>query len=257
MSNKLIKHTLKERLNINESDKRQEISTKYSNEPVMYHCGSNFVNKFSLSYIKGGSRANHGWGVYFAHTVFKASDYGKYLTIVDRSNLKLLSFDQIISDDFINLLLKKQKKDRNNYSNDLDRVLKSDSKYRFIRDYFVEDMKSLEELYSKLEDKKYETKNIKKREKMDIMLNSLLEVISKVRNKYISNHEVIMSYLDRNRNKTIGELHLDILNNGFSYDDRELSLFFKKNGYDGFNYRDYEYVIFNPNKLIIIEQIII
>ena len=37
--------------------------------------------------------------------------------------------------------------------------------------------------------------------------------------------------------------------------DKDFSLFMKKLGYDGFSYKDYEYIIFNPEKLNVIAHI--
>ena len=81
-----------------------DVIKQFSSKNVMYHCSNDFRLKFETENIKGGTRGNYGWGIYFASTAYKALDYGDFMTVVDKSNLNLLNYDEIITNEFINLI---------------------------------------------------------------------------------------------------------------------------------------------------------
>ena len=75
--------------------------SKYLSDKFMYHCSDDFRLEFNTDNIKGGARGNYGWGIYFASTPYKALGYGNFMTIVDKSNLNLLSLRDKITEWFV------------------------------------------------------------------------------------------------------------------------------------------------------------
>lgn len=69
-----------------------------SQNGVLFHGGNQDIAKLDPSKIKGGMRAVYGWGVYFAGTIGKASDYGDMITFLNSNKLNLLKITGKITD---------------------------------------------------------------------------------------------------------------------------------------------------------------
>ena len=67
-------------------------------------------------------------------------------------------------------------------------------------------------------------------------------------------NEQIISVLKKHIDKPFYDILIYVFNQNI-ITDKDFSLFMKELGYDGFNYEDYEYVIFNPEKLKIVAHI--
>jgi len=73
---------------------------------IVYHAGEAKITNLDPSKIKGGLRANLGWGVYFSSSLYKAKEYGKEITRLDISNLNILNLNERINDKFLNNMKK-------------------------------------------------------------------------------------------------------------------------------------------------------
>lgn len=169
----------------------EEIKNLEHND-VMYHGSDSKISRFDLKYVSGDIfRSNYGWGIYFAGTKYKASEYGNEITVVSKSNLNLLD----------TLRLK-------------------------ITNEFLDDIEKI--LHNKKND---------------------LPIIT------FETYQYYINLLREKEGKNFNDGRLHVLH-AFKYDhDKPYSMFWKMVGYDGFNYGDYEYVIFNPDKLEIIGNI--
>lgn len=239
------------RENLNHID---EIIEKYSDKKVMYHASDIIIDKFNLEYVKGGNRAIYGWGIYFANQPFKSKDYGKYLMVVDRSNLELLYIDVKITDDFIKEIERKLSKIYYLWN-----IINNNEQFENLKNLSYFDFSSIIELKEFKKQQKeilYNTRNVKLYDELESIISNidiLLDIYEKITYPVKYEDEIISEM-----KKNIGEE----LNNFRQYfirprndKDKAFSLFFKKCGYDGFNFRNYEYVIFNPDKLNILEVI--
>ncbi len=240
----------KQFLNESSIDIIQNIGIKYSKIDAIYHCSDDFRHEFDLEYVKGGNRGIHGWGVYFSSNVYKASTYGDYMTIVDKSNLNLLSLDSKITDEFIQKI-----KNQLNYNDfeDIENEIKTNSEYSILKDYNINNISDLKELKNKLEKVLVGVKNNKDYDEINNILLPIEKLLPLEKSDIIS--EFIFSHLVKNKDKTINDVLISFYNYTSSNYEKEFSLFFKKCNYDGFNYQDYEYVIFNVDKLKILEHV--
>lgn len=84
-----------------------------SENGVVFHGGTKAIDKLDPSKIKGGFRAIYGWGVYFAGTIYKASDYGDMITFLNSKALKFLKVNNDVTSGLISELGKI--KDKNIY----------------------------------------------------------------------------------------------------------------------------------------------
>ena len=64
-----------------------------------------------------------------------------------------------------------------------------------------------------------------------------------------------LSIINKNIGNKINDLLIYIFNNKPQIYEKKLSLFFGRCGYDGFNYEDYEYIIFKTKNLKILDHI--
>jgi hypothetical protein len=248
---KLLETTIREYLNEQAVQyTTQNISNKYSNKNVMYHCSDDFRYEFKLEYVKGEYRGIHGWGVYFASTPFKASDYGDYMTIVDKSNLNLLLLDYKITDEFIQEIeFNLGYGEFQNIKNEIN----TNDKYVSLREYSIYSISELKSLMYKLEGEVVKVKNNKEYDEIN---NNILNIknLLLIENSNTINKEIFYD-LKKNKGNNINDLLLYYFNHKPISYEKYVSLFFNKCGYDGFNYDDYKYVIFNTNNLRIIEHI--
>jgi hypothetical protein len=231
----------------------QSIATKYRNEDVMYHCSDDFRYSFNLEYIKGGSRGIHGWGIYFASTPFKASDYGDYMTIVDKSNLNLLSLRTKISDEFIKKLEINLNDDDG--FNDVIKILNTDIKYENLKDYDIQSFSDLIKYKSKFENALRSTRNNRDYDEINNIISNIEKLLLMRKEDKSSSFQSVLYNIKENINKTIDDLIIYVFNNYPSSYEKTVSLFFKKCGYDGFDYDDYEFIIFNTDNLKVVENI--
>jgi len=72
-----------------------------ADKKIVYHGGDEKITKMSSEFIKGGVRANLGYGVYFASTIYKAKTYGKEITLLDIAHLNFLDLNKKIDESFI------------------------------------------------------------------------------------------------------------------------------------------------------------
>ena len=84
-----------------------------SKNGVVFHGGTKSIDKLDPSKVKGGFRAVYGWGVYFAGTIYKASDYGDMITFLNSKALKFLKVNDEVTSGLISELGKI--KDKNIY----------------------------------------------------------------------------------------------------------------------------------------------
>ena len=228
----------------------QSISNKYSNKNVMYHCSDDFRYEFKLEYIKGAHRGIHGWGIYFASTAFKASDYGDYMTIVDKSNLNLLPLDYKITDEFIQEIeVNLGYGEFENIRNEID----TNNKYVSLREYSIYSISDLKSLIYKLEDALYKVRNNKEYDEINNNISNIKNLLL-IEKPNTINKEIFYE-LKKNKGRDINDLLIYYFNHKPLSYEKYVSLFFNKCGYDGFNYEDYEYIIFNTNNLRIIEHV--
>jgi hypothetical protein len=246
--NTIIESIVKEYLNEEIRDTTQDIMLKYSEKDVMFHCTDNIIDSFDLKYVKGGVRANYGWGMYFASTPFKASDYGKYCYVVSKSNLNLLPLDTKISDEFI----KKIEPDISGFK-DVIKLINTNGKYENLYDYNIQKFSDLEFYKKKFLNILFSVKNNREYDEISSLISNIDELLTMKKND--NTNYLILDTLNKNLNKTFYDLIIYVFNNYSNEYDKKLSLFFKKIGYDGFNYRDNEYVIFNTDNLKILERI--
>lgn len=243
----------KQSLNENVNNILKNVSEKYSNKNVMYHCSDDFRYKFDLSYVKGEHRGIHGWGIYFASTVFKASNYGDYLTIVDKSNLKLLSFNETINDDFIQNI--KNNLDHNNFNSFRD-LINTNNKFENLRDFDFDKLDDLKDVKYRLESRLINVRNNKEYNEITSIINNIDELLNETQ-KVIGNNDndELLGIVKKNIGGKINDLLIYIFNNKPQIYEKKLSLFFAECGYDGFNYDDYEYIIFKTNNLKILNHV--
>jgi len=225
----------------------QNVADKYSKKNVMYHCSDNFRYEFKLGHIKGGYRGIHGWGIYFASTAFKASDYGDYMTIVDKSNLKLLPLDNKITDAFI------QEIEDDLYFGDIRKEININQDYKIFKDFNVYNVSDLEILYTKLSNQLSIVRN-------NIDYNEIKGIMTKIKELYLlvnpnKENKEIFYELKKHNGKTINDLIIHIFNQKPKKYEKYISLFFSECGYDGFDYDKYEFVIFKTDNLKIVDHI--
>jgi hypothetical protein len=78
-----------------------EDSNELKGDNIVYHGGDKKITKLDPQFIKGGVRANLGWGVYFTSNSYKASNYGKEVTYLDISDLNILDLNEKIDGEFL------------------------------------------------------------------------------------------------------------------------------------------------------------
>lgn len=241
-----IKITILEYLN-------EDVNNKYLNKNVMYHGSDDFINKFDLKYVKGEHRAIHGWGLYFAKSIPKASNYGDYLTIVDKSNLNLLSLDEIINDNFIQNI--KNNLDYNNF-NSFRSLINTNNKFENLREFKFNKLSDVKNVKYKLENQLINVRNNKEYNEINSIISNINELFKEIQkvDKDNDNSE-FLSIINKNIGNKINDLLIYIFNNKPQIYEKKLSLFFGRCGYDGFNYEDYEYIIFKTKNLKILDHI--
>jgi 8-oxo-dGTP pyrophosphatase MutT (NUDIX family) len=74
------------------------------NHEIIYHGGDEILKELKPEFIKGGFRANHGWGIYFTSSIYKARDYGPNITYLDISRLKVFDTDNKVDDNLISMI---------------------------------------------------------------------------------------------------------------------------------------------------------
>jgi hypothetical protein len=208
--------------------------------------------KFDLKYVKGEHRGTHGWGIYFASTVFKASDYGDYLTIVDKSNLKLLSLNEIIDNEFIEKI--ENNLDYNEFSG-VRNIININNKFENLREFNINTLSNLKSLKYRFEEQLYTVRNNIEYNEINNIISSINELYNEIEKVIVNNNNnELLSIMKKNIGNKINDILIYIFNNKSQIYEKKLSLFFRECGYDGFNYDDYEYVIFNPDKLKILDH---
>ena len=75
-----------------------------SRNGVIFHAGKEDILILDPSKIKGGFRAVYGWGVYFAGTINKASDYGNMITFLNSKALNFIRITDPVTEDLISKL---------------------------------------------------------------------------------------------------------------------------------------------------------
>jgi hypothetical protein len=83
------------------SEGLNEDSNELKGDNIVYHGGDKKITKLDPQFIKGGVRANLGWGVYFTSNSYKASTYGKEVTYLDISDLNILDLNEKIDGEFL------------------------------------------------------------------------------------------------------------------------------------------------------------
>ena len=86
------------------SNYTDEQYSEMSRNGILFHAGTSAIQKLDPSKIKGGVRANYGWGVYFASTIFKASEYGDMITFLDSKQLNFLNISSKVTEKLISEL---------------------------------------------------------------------------------------------------------------------------------------------------------
>lgn len=87
--------------------------SEMSRNGILFHAGSENIIQLDPNKVKGGFRAVYGWGVYFASTISKASDYGNMITFLNSKGLNLLKINNPVTNDLISEL--KKLEDKNPY----------------------------------------------------------------------------------------------------------------------------------------------
>jgi len=85
-------------------------------DDVLYHGGETKLTTLDPSKIKGGSRAIHGWGVYFSDSINKAKDYGGVITTLDISNLSVLDTEKPVDEELIKKIYELEEKESDTMS---------------------------------------------------------------------------------------------------------------------------------------------
>lgn len=95
------------------SNYTSEEYAKMSREGVLFHAGTQDILTLDPAKIQGGPRSVYGWGVYFAGTINKASDYGDMITFLNSKELNFIRITDRVTEDLISELNKV--KDKNMY----------------------------------------------------------------------------------------------------------------------------------------------
>jgi hypothetical protein len=77
------------------------VNLSVNKKEILYHGSNAKITKFDGSYIKGGLRANYGWGIYFTSSPYKAKEYGAETTYLDISNLNVLDLTSKVDEFFV------------------------------------------------------------------------------------------------------------------------------------------------------------
>lgn len=78
--------------------------SEMSRNGILFHAGSESIADFNPDKIKGGARAKYGWGVYFAKSINKASEYGDMITFLDSKRMNLIPVDQPATSEILSRL---------------------------------------------------------------------------------------------------------------------------------------------------------
>lgn len=81
--------------------KLKNILNEITKPKILYHAGPDKITKLDSTKIKGGARATIGWGVYFTSSKDKAMDYGKEITTLDSSKIRILNMDNPVTQEFV------------------------------------------------------------------------------------------------------------------------------------------------------------
>jgi hypothetical protein len=84
-----------------ETSSKSVSEAEFSSPEIVYHGGDKKITKLDPDSIRGGLRANLGWGTYFSSSVYKAKDYGKEITKLDISNLNILDLNDKIDETLV------------------------------------------------------------------------------------------------------------------------------------------------------------
>jgi hypothetical protein len=247
----LLKKKLREFL-LNEDNLSKFPSDKYPSNKFMYHCSDDFRLEFNTDNIKGGARGNYGWGIYFASTPYKALDYGNFMTIVDKSNLNLLSLRDKIPEGFVESV-ESIKSFYKTYKAIIKDIMEN-NKYNELKEYNFGSYKGILRLLNILNKELSEAKNNRDYDYYYNHISMIDELLKKHPIDSKDKNEQIISVFRKHIDKTFYDILIYIFWQNI-ITDKDFSLFMKELGYDGFNYEDYEYVIFNPEKLKIVAHI--
>ena len=72
-----------------------------SNLNILYHGGESVITQFNPDKIIGGFRGNHGWGIYFSDSIYKAKDYGPVITTLNSSGLNILNTREPVNEKLV------------------------------------------------------------------------------------------------------------------------------------------------------------
>jgi hypothetical protein len=92
-----------DKVSVNNADVNEDgmLELSVNKKEILYHGSNVKITKFDGSYIKGGLRANYGWGVYFTSSPYKAKEYGAETTSLDISNLNVLDLTSKVDESFV------------------------------------------------------------------------------------------------------------------------------------------------------------
>lgn len=175
---------------------------------------------FDSSKIKGGTRANYGYGAYFTNAAYKCEEYGTNFIFLDARNFNFLNLSQKVAD------------------NDIFGNLNQQIEYVRQKIAYHEEM-----LYNSRNEREYryaekELKDYKNQLK-EILPDSKTEVFIEQYNSILRKNPDI-DY--RGMTKKLDNIFTNALGVDF------VSNMFLKMGYDGYKI-DFEYIIFNFDKL--------
>lgn len=73
------------------SNNKFDFAAKLINDGYIIHCTPNKFDKFDSKYIKGGFRANEGYGIYFSDEPYKSITYGDNFKVVKKENFNFIN----------------------------------------------------------------------------------------------------------------------------------------------------------------------
>lgn len=175
---------------------------------------------FDSSKIKGGSRANYGYGAYFTNAAYKCEEYGTNFIFLNARNFKFLDLSQSV-------------KDNNVFGNLNQQIEYVRQKIAYYEEMLYNTRNSREYMYCEKELKEY------KNQLKEILPDSKTEIFIEQYNSILRKNPDI-DY--RGMTKKLDNIFTNALGVDF------VSNMFLKMGYDGYTI-DFEYIIFNFDKL--------
>ena len=222
-----------------------------TNDNVVYHGTEGEITNFNLDNVNGGARARYGWGLYFTKFKHKSErDYGNknsgHLYSTDISNLNLLDVHHNHGERVTQEFIKMGEHKLNGIKNIIDELESLNSEtinYVMNKIPYQEMAKDPEILLNKLHSMISSVKNIRDYDMLDNAVKSAEPIIEKHKPKY-SIDNVFLNKLSNYIGELFSEANLSILSSIEGNKEKDLSLFYKKLGYDGFIHGD-EVVLFN------------